>query len=199
MVTYVNHALLTTLYRAQTLMQTSWQQPQRLLMPVPQRGWCSWCCSMDGFSRSSVEGWTCCQRRRSLWAPWPMRLQSLSARWCVVGVHDDHGDAMVCTYTRPSWQGNQTTARGGVFATLNGAVASTALCIVVSDNVDVQPLIHVLHITSSGSEEARRGAGCTVMQTVQHLVTPPTQPRHRGCTLLLVAMPMCLWLRSLSR
>ena len=54
-------------------------------------------------------------------------------------------------------QGSQTSARGGVFATLNGAVASDALCIVVSDNAEVEALIHVLHVSSSGTQETRHG------------------------------------------
>ncbi len=47
-----------------------------------------------------------------------------------------------------------------MFATLNGATAADALCVVVSDNVEVLPLIHVLHVSSGSSDKSTRIGTC---------------------------------------
>ncbi len=47
------------------------------------------------------------------------------------------------------WQGEQSAARGGPFAVLNGATATDVVCVAVPAGVQLEQPIHLLHISAS--------------------------------------------------
>lgn len=48
-------------------------------------------------------------------------------------------------------QGSQAAARGGPFAVLNGASALDALCVVVSDNTELEAPVHVVYVSTTSA------------------------------------------------
>ena len=75
-------------------------------------------------------------------------MTGLSPKWLLVST--PHG-CCALTPTERCAQGEQSAARGGPFAVLNGATATDVLCIAVPAGVQLERPIHLLHLSTSAS------------------------------------------------